>query len=364
MIAQTDLFNARSSPNTQPSSRILATRKRGATFVAHKIKSVINPPESTGMGFWSLNPYVGCEFGCTYCYARYAHRYTVERTGQKGGLPNSKADGSTWNAFERQIFVKQRDAVLEALERDLPKIVKRRSRLHQPTIVIGTATDSYQPAERSFEITRTVLERLKEERDLAIGFITKSPLITRDIDLLLELQQKNRVSIYISLISTDPEIIRRFEARSPMPHVRIRTLHDLIAAGLNAGCIVAPILPQITDTVPQIRALAEAVKDAGGRFAHPTPLRLYPAIHSGFLPVIERYYPDLYPKYRRVYRGAGIVSASYTEALVRRFRRIAASFDIPVRDPVLDSSTFRYNSRTTPTCNKNTSKQIQLELQQ
>jgi DNA repair photolyase len=161
------------------------------------------------------------------------------------------------------------------------------------------------------------------------------------MDVLDKLQRRNRVSVYISLISTDPQIIRLFEARSPLPHVRLKALKRLIDAGLNAGLIVAPVLPGITDTVPQIRALAAALKEAGGRFANPSPLRLYAALHSNFLPIIEEHFPDLYPKYRRAYRGTGAAPRSYTDAIAKRFRQVALEFDISVKDPVLEHETGR-----------------------
>lgn len=328
----------------RPALRILDTRKRGATFVEHRIKTLVNSPESTGMGFWSINPYVGCEFGCTYCYARYAHRYVIERAHGSGKITDDELtefrQSAKWEAFEQHIFVKQRASVLAALERDLSRIKSRQGGRSYP-IVIGTATDPYQPAERAFHITRTVLERLAHESNLSVGIITKSPTICQDIDVLQKLGRRNRVSVYISLITTDPKIIRLFEARSPLPHVRLKALKRLTDAGINAGLIVAPVLPGITDTVPQIRALAGALKKAGGRFANPSPLRLYPALHSNFLPIIKEHFPELYPKYRRAYRGTGAAPRSYTDAIVKRFRQIALEFDIPVKDPVMERVTGR-----------------------
>jgi len=337
--AQIDLFR---STTTAARRRldVLDTRLRGATFVEHRVKSIVNAPESTGMNFWSINPYVGCEFGCTYCYARYAHRYVMERAHDAGKVDDDEfarfRSSDRWEVFERQIFVKQRAAVLEALERDLGRIRQRNRSGQCYPIAIGTATDPYQPAERTYRITRSVLERLKEEEGLAIGVITKSPLVRRDIDLFLEIEKRNRVSIYVSLITTDTKIIKLFEARSPMPHVRLKALKQLRDAGLNAGLIVAPILPGITDSVEQIRSLAKAVKDCGGRFAHPTPLRLYPALHRGFLPVVEKHFPALAPKYRRAYRGAGNAPKSYTDSIIKRFRQIAQEYGVSVSDPVLE----------------------------
>ena len=347
---QTELFRPPATVSPPPSLRVLDTRRRGAgagagagaTFIEHRASSIVNSPESTGMEFWSINPYIGCEFGCTYCYARYAHRYTVERAHGNGQISDADLSrfrkSKNWEVFEHHIFVKQRDAVLAALERDLSRIRLRQVTGQTYPIVIGTATDPYQPAERQFRITRAVLERLQEEVNLSIGIITKSQQICRDIDVLRELQRNNRVSVYISLITTDTRLIGLFEARSPTPHVRLKALKRLSDANINAGLIVAPVLPGITDTVPQIRALARALKDAGGRFAHPSPLRLYPALHRGFLPIIEKNFPELYPKYRRAYRGVGVAPKRYTDAILHRFREIATEYGIPVKDPVMEQA--------------------------
>ena len=329
---QTELWSRRQTQEP----RILDRRLRGATFVEHEVKSIVNSPESTGMGFWSINPYVGCEFGCTYCYARYAHRYVVDRTAAAGGHPVAPESDPGWEIFEQQIYVKRREAVLRALDRDLIQVFRRHRVDRMYPIVIGTATDPYQPVEKSYGITRAVLERFGRERGLRIGIITKSPSVTRDLDVLTTLHERHRLSVYISLITTDVKLIKLFEARSPMPHVRLKALGRLTAAGIHAGLIVAPILPGLTDTESQIRDLAAAVKDAGGKFAHPSPLRLYPALHHNFLPIIERHFPQLYPRYRRAYRGTGSAPRRYTDALIRRFRSIAVSHDLPVTDPVLE----------------------------
>jgi DNA repair photolyase len=338
MMSQTELLQA-------PTARgltVLDTRLRGATFVEHSVKSIVNPPESTGMGFWSINPYVGCELGCTYCYARYAHRYVIQRAHEAGRITADELaqfeKSERWESFERQIFVKRKKTVLAALEHDLEKMRRRNRAGDVYPVVIGTATDPYQPAERQFGITRAILKRLQREWGLGIGLITKSPLVCRDIELLVELQRRNRLSVYISLITTDVRLIKLFEARTPMPHARLKALRQLASAGINAGLIVAPILPGITDTVPQIRELARAVRDAGGRFAHPSPLRLYPALHRGFLPIVEEHFPELVVKYRRAYRGTGTAPKSYTDAVVKRFRRVASRYGVPVSDPTLDRS--------------------------
>src|SRR3972149_3957809 len=124
---------------------VLDQRLRGARFLAQPVKSILNPPESTGIGCWSFNPYVGCEFGCTYCYARFAHRYVLERARDAGRV-------SAGGGFEHDIFGKDRDAVVSALDRELPRLLSRHRSGDGETLLIGSATDPYQPAEGRFEI--------------------------------------------------------------------------------------------------------------------------------------------------------------------------------------------------------------------
>lgn len=313
---------------------VLDERRRGTRFIEHEVHSVLNPPESTGMGFWSFNPYVGCEFGCSYCYARFAHRYVAERARDAGRLDQGDFVAlrgvQGWEGFEHQIFVKRRDGVLAALERDLARLAARSSHDGLQSVLIGSATDPYQPAEREFRITRAALERLRTAPPLSVTVITKSPLICRDIDVLLELQERHRVTVNLSLISVSRRLIRLFEVRSPMPHVRLRAVRTLVDAGVNAGLLVAPILPGITDSAGNLRRLLEAAKAHHARFAHPSPMRLYRAVQPVFLPIVQQHFPWFTARYRSVYRGDGHVPARYAAALRARFVKLAQSLGVPV----------------------------------
>ncbi|MEZ4457080.1 MAG: hypothetical protein R2882_11110 [Gemmatimonadales bacterium] len=183
---------------------LLDRRSRGTDFLKLKVSRILNPPEATGMPFWSINPYIGCEFGCAYCYARETHRWTAERSGLPVAEPPREA-------FERKIFVK--DGVARTLRKTLdPRKVAGAS------IMIGTATDPYQPAERRFGVTRSVLEALLGYRDLKLRIVTKSPLVARDADLLAELSRRHRVAVCLSIISLDPDLVRRLEPKTPLPH--------------------------------------------------------------------------------------------------------------------------------------------------
>ena len=322
--------------------KVLDERLRGTKFVSLAPRSVLNPPAQTGMDFWSLNPYVGCEFGCTYCYARYAHRYVVERAHDAGKLSDAEfgefRGEHGWEAFEKRVFVKD-EGVLAALDRDLHRYFRTAFPPAVPmpgTIVIGTATDPYQPAERRFRITRRVLERLATYEGLSLGIITKSPLIARDVDLLTRIARRSAIEIYISLISVDVPLIRAVEMRSPMPAARLRALKKLTDAGLEAGLIVAPVLPGLSDDVPHLDALFRDAKAAGARFIHAGALRLYSAVRERFLPVLAERFPELMERYRTAYSRATGAPDAYARALSRRVKKLQVKWGFPVNNGMRD----------------------------
>ena len=300
-------------------------RTKGTRFIELNVKSLANSPKSTGMEFWSINPYVGCEFGCAYCYAHYTHRYVVERTVD--------SDSQRSTAFGRHIFVKQRRAVLSALEHDLVRINRSSSPDKPAMLTIGTATDPYQPAERHFGITRSILERLLTAETLRLGITTKSPLVCRDIDLLRELGRKHQVTVFFSLICNSSRLIKLFEQRTPSPLSRLQALRQLREAGISAGINAAPVLPGITDSMFEIDALAAAAKEAGANFVCPSVLRIYPSVRDTFLPVVERHFPNLVLRYRAAYREGRNAPANYLTAIKRRFERVARKHRVNSADP-------------------------------
>jgi len=303
---------------------VLDRRVRGTTFLELSPRSVLNSSASTRMGFWSVNPYVGCEFGCTYCYARDTHRYAVERaSGSSGVMSDDAAPLQAWLAFERRILVKT--TAPEVLARTLDP-----ARLNGQSLVIGTATDPYQPAERRFRITRRLLEVLLRFRDLSIGIITKSPLIARDAALLRSLSERHEVAINLSVATADRVLARRLEPRSPVPEARLRALGRLSAAGVYGGLLIAPIVPGITDDRPGLGRLMAAGKEVGARYVVGSALRLGPAARRRFLPHLEREFPELAERYRRHFAGGEGVSAEYQAALTRRLRSLQEEHGYPL----------------------------------
>ena len=302
---------------------VLDTRARGTRFIELSVRSVLNTPASTKMGFWSINPYVGCEFGCTYCYARDTHRWVMERAERREEASTLPAYRPTAlppeEAFEKEILVKSE--VAEVLGRTLHP-----ARLAGQPLVIGTATDPYQPAERKFRLTRRILEVLRSYHGLSIEIITKSPLVTRDLDLLQAISERNEMSVNISLATADPRLARRLELRSPVPAARLRALRRLIQGGIHAGLIVAPIIPGITDDWAGLARLIEAAKEAGARYVIGSALRLGPTARHRFLPVLEREFPHLAERYRRHYARSDMASEEYQQALTRRLNALRAAF--------------------------------------
>ncbi len=322
-----DRFNC---PPVRPSARPpggvggKGRTSNGTKFIELTVKSLANSPNSTGMAFWSINPYVGCELGCAYCYAHYAHRYTVERV---------HGDECTEPAFTQHIFVKQRKAVRHALRRDIARIQRHSSPGNPATVAIGTATDPYQSAERHFGITRTILEQFLTTEGIELGITTKSPLVCRDIDVLLELGRRHKVTVYISLICKTTRLIRLFEPHSPSPQARLRALFRLREAGISAGINAAPVLPGVTDSIFEIEALMNAARQAHVSFVYPSVLRMYPSVRSEFLPVIERHFPNLMPRYRAAYSQRQSAPSNYEAAIRRRFERLARRYGINSGDP-------------------------------
>jgi len=241
---------------------------------------------------WTINPYRGCEFACKYCYARYTHEFMEMHDGLD---------------FERKIYVKQQTAWL--LRQDLRKVKTGEE------IAIGTATDPYQPAERRFEITRSILQEMAQHRGLQIGIVTKSDLVVRDIDVLLEVAKHNVLFVNLTVTTMNTKLARILEPRAPRPDLRMQALAKLTQAGVAAGVICAPVLPGITDSPASLDKVVRATKDAGGRYIYANPLFLKPCSASVFLPFLEKEFPHLADSYRKRYGDHAFVGKVYRQRL-------------------------------------------------
>ncbi len=296
-----------------------------------RTKNVLNGPDVTGMGFWSINPYVGCAFGCTYCYARFAHRYVVRRHADNNRLDEELVQDVSqmdpWLAFERRIFVKQNapETLLKALRDGGDKYLPL---LDDQSILIGSATDPYQPAERNFRITRSILEVLAMHPGLKITIITKSPLITRDIDILSRISKHSELSIRISLITLDRELARRIEPRAPTPESRIRAIERLSAAGIDIHVNCMPVLPGITDDPSGLEQLVKRVSEAGAHGISACALRLDRSARDRYIPFITKEFPDLINRYKNSYLRSRYVGEKYRNGLKTFFSEVTQKYHI------------------------------------
>jgi DNA repair photolyase len=280
------------------------------------------------MPFWSVNPYIGCEFGCAYCYARETHRWTVDRAANSRSSPAAAREAALLpaaTAFERRILVKQ--GADQLLQRTLDP-----ARINGRPILIGSATDPYQPAERHFGLTRSILEVLATRAGLRIGIITKSALILRDAELLARIAERHQLNVTVSLASLDGPLLRQLEPRTPPPMARIGVVRRLAPLGIRVGVLIAPILPGLTDGRDALRALIHAARDAGARWADGNPLRMGPATRHTLLPWLQQHRPNLVSRYLRHYGGGRNVTSGYADALQQRLDGLIVDAGFPAAE--------------------------------
>jgi DNA repair photolyase len=254
---------------------------------------------------WGINPYRGCEFACKYCYARYTHEFMELRDGVD---------------FERKIFVKEHAAAL--LRSELKKVKRGEE------IAIGTATDPYQPAERRFEVTRAILEELAQHSGLSIGIVTKSNMVTRDAEILRRVGEHNRIFVNMTVTTVDVELARKLEPRAPRPDLRLEAVRQLNLAGVDAGVICAPVLPEITDRPRDLEALVKAASEAGAKYVFASPLFLKPCSAAVFLPFLEESFPALVELYRTRYADRAFLPKSYGQRISQLMATLRKKYGI------------------------------------
>jgi len=230
------------------------------------------------------------------CFARPSHTYLNFDAGRD---------------FERKIVVKVNAP--EVLRREL-----RRKSWTGAHVAMGTNTDPYQRCEGRYRLTRGVLEVLRDYAN-PCSVLTKSPLLLRDLDLFVELAGTAGFSANLSIGTLDEEVWRRSEPGTPHPKARMAAVTQLVAAGIPCGILMAPILPGISDSPEQLRAVVRAAADAGASHLTPITLHLRPGVKEEFLPWLEEAYPELVPDYRRLYRGSN-APRSLREEIADRVR--------------------------------------------
>ncbi len=294
-------------------------------------RTIISRNDSPDIPFTqSINPYQGCEHGCVYCYARPTHAYL---------------DLSPGLDFETKLFAKPNAAAL--LRAELAKPGYR----CEP-IALGANTDPYQPIEREWKITRSVIEVLAECGH-PLTITTKGALVERDLDLLAPMAEKGLLRVFISIAMLDRELARKLDPRAAAPHRRLQIVKTLSEAGVPVGVNVAPVIPQLTDH--ELEAILEAAAAAGARHAGWTMLRLPLEVAPLFRDWLALHYPLRAAHVMSIVRqirggrdnesGFGVRMGGrgeFADLIRRRFTIACRRLDLnTTRDAPLDTSRFR-----------------------
>ncbi|GAC1467772.1 MAG: PA0069 family radical SAM protein [Isosphaeraceae bacterium] len=236
-------------------------------FLTDASRTIVARNQSPDIPFdASLNPYRGCEHGCSYCYARPTHEYL----GFSAGLD-----------FETKILVKH----------DAPELLRKTllSPSWKPTpLAMSGVTDAYQPVERRLRLTRRCLEVLVEFRN-PVSVVTKNRLVTRDLDLLGELARHEAAIVFLSVTTLDRALARALEPRASSPDLRLGAIEALAGAGVPVGVMLAPVIPGLTDH--EMPAILAAAARAGARHAGYVPLRLPLTVAPLFEVWLDRHAP-------------------------------------------------------------------------
>jgi DNA repair photolyase len=260
----------------------------------------------SGMPFrWSLNPYTGCAHRCTFCFVRAFE---------------ARADRPFDDRYGRSIRVKTNIAAV--LEKELARRGWQREK-----VVVGTATDPYQPAEGRFRLTRACLGRLAAS-GTPLALITRGPMIVRDIDVLSDAARSAGASVTFSVPTIDPGVWRRTEPGTAPPRQRLRALTRLVEAGLDVGVGMAPILPGISDRPEQLREVVRAAREAGATGVWTNILFLRPGTREHFLEHLAEDWPELVPHYAELYQGRAYLPSEKGKPLRQQVAALAKEYAV------------------------------------
>ena len=288
----------------------LLSEKRSVEYRTLPTRKWLNRCASERVPFdWTINPYRGCEYGCKYCYARFTHDFLERRESE---------------AFETEIYAKTWDA--SAFRRELHSVKPG------DVIAIGTATDPYQPAERSFGLTQQVLDTMRLIRGISLFITTKSNLVIRDLDLLQSLSIHNDVRVTLTVTTMSRKLARLTEPYAPRPDLRIEAVRKLSAAGIPVNVIASPVLPLITDSEENLEAVAKAAKEAGAFQFGANVLFLMPSAQRVYFPFIEKHFPQHLKRYEKSYAAGAYLNGKYPDRIRDLVKKIREGVGIGARD--------------------------------
>ena len=285
----------------------LAEAKRGVEYFQIPVRSILNHCVSPRVPFkLTVNPYRGCEFGCKYCYARYAHEYM-------------ELDGAD---FERKIYAKANAGPI--MGRDLA---------HEKTegehIAIGTATDPYQPAESEFGVTRAILERMAQREGLEFSITTKSNRIVRDLELLQKINERSSFGVNMTIVTPRVRLQRMLEPRAPRPDLRFAAVKKLREAGIATGVFAMPVIAGLTDRDEDLEKLAQGSREAGASWFVGGPLRLMPTAARVFFPWAQKELPArIYQRLRAMYQNQPYGPESFRTEISAKFEALRRKYGL------------------------------------
>jgi len=254
-----------------------------------------------GMPFdWSLNPYMGCVHQCTFCYVRAFER---------------RADRPSDHRYGTSIRVKLNIA-------DRLRVELARASWAGEHVVIGAATDPYQPAEGRYRLTRACIEVLRDASN-PFDIITRGPLIVRDAELLAEAAARADVSVTFSVPTVDDDVWRTTEPGTAPPRQRLRALTELVSVGVRASVGMAPLLPGLSDHPSSLERVITAAREAGACGIWANLLYLRPGTREHFLECLARDWPELVPEYERLYARGAYLSQADARPAKEDVRRLA-----------------------------------------
>ncbi|HYP45757.1 MAG TPA: Rv2578c family radical SAM protein [Propionibacteriaceae bacterium] len=284
----------------------------GITFHEVLAKTALNQVPLTSKmlpGAWTVNPYRGCSHACLYCYARNTHRYLDLDTG---------AD------FDSQIVVKVN--VAEVLARELTGMTGRK--VPPERVALGTNTDPYQRAEGRYVLMPGIIEALAA-REVPFSILTKGTLLRRDLALLADVDRTCQVSLAMSIAVFDDQLQQSLEPGTPTTAARLATVRQIRDLGLECAVFLAPVVPELTDSVEHLdRALAE-IKAAGATSVFYTALRLGADVKEWYLGWLEREHPELLSRYQQLYGSSSSVPSGYRRMLDERMRMLLQRHHLP-----------------------------------
>ena len=286
-------------------------RLADVTYEEVECKSALNPVKNMGFS-WSLNPYTGCEHRCAFCYVRAFEL---------------RADRPFDDRYGRTVRVKVNVAAVLRGE------LGRRS-WKKESVVVGAATDPYQPAEGTYRLTRQCLEALRDFSN-PTSMITRGPMIVRDVDVLTQLARRADLHITFSIPTLDDDVWRKTEPGTAHPRQRLRAIEKLTAAGIDVGVGMAPILPGLSDRPDQLEAVVKAARAAGATGLWAGMLHLKDGTREHFMSVLAHHWPEMVPRYEKAYLNRAYLPPAFGEKTMHEVRRLRSLHDVSDRRRVI-----------------------------